>query len=481
MSDLNVALVFRANDQASGAITRLSQKLKGLSDRSGLTEVAKKAGIVGDRFGGVIKQAGLLAVAGGGVLGLVSRAVVTTAAEFEKFGAILETTEGSAEGARKALDWVSEFAAKTPFELAEVTDNFVKLRAYGLDPTTGLLRTLGDTAAAMGKPLSQAVEAIADAVTGENERLKEFGIKASKAGNKIIYEYTQNGVQMQKVAQRSNRAMIQATLEGIFNAKYAGAMEKMSNTWGGMVSNLSDQWTRFVNMVAAAGVFDFLKGKLQGFLAEVDRMAADGTLQALAQTIGDNLVTGLKAAWQAFSELLELLKTGWTWLNDIKDVFGSWKPILVAVAAVIAGPLLAAIVSLGTAVIGLSTALAATPIGLIAAGLAGLVTAAVLLYEKWDWVAKQLTAIWDGLVAKVQPLINAVTGAFGAIGRLFGSAAPASPSAADNAPQAASAKPSFSGQVDVRLAGAPKGSRVENLQARSSPGLDVDLGMMMVP
>ena len=32
----------------------------------------------------------------------------------------------------------------------------------------------------MGKPVLQAVEAISDAITGENERLKEFGIKGSK-------------------------------------------------------------------------------------------------------------------------------------------------------------------------------------------------------------------------------------------------------------------------------------------------------------
>jgi predicted phage-related tail protein len=44
----------------------------------------------------------------------------------------------------------------------------------------------------MGKPLMQTVEAIADAMTGQNERLKEFGIKAEaiKGTNRIIYEYT---------------------------------------------------------------------------------------------------------------------------------------------------------------------------------------------------------------------------------------------------------------------------------------------------
>ena len=113
-----------------------------------------------------------------------------TAAEFECFESILETVEGSSKKAEQSMGWISNFAAKTPFDLDEVTDAFVKLRAYGMDPRHGLLRTLGDTSAAKGKPLDQAVEAIADAVTGENESLKEYGLKGHVDGNTITYEFT---------------------------------------------------------------------------------------------------------------------------------------------------------------------------------------------------------------------------------------------------------------------------------------------------
>ena len=116
-----------------------------------------------------------------------------TASDFERYQTILETVEGSSRKAQRSMDWISRFAVKTPFELDQVTDAFVKLRAYGLDPTGGLLRSLGDAASAMGKPIMQAVEAIADAVTGENERLKEFGVKARTKGDTITYEYTFKG------------------------------------------------------------------------------------------------------------------------------------------------------------------------------------------------------------------------------------------------------------------------------------------------
>lgn len=45
----------------------------------------------------------------------------------------------------------------------------------------------------MGKDLGQAVEAIADAVNGENERLKEFGIRSKKQGETFTYTYTLDG------------------------------------------------------------------------------------------------------------------------------------------------------------------------------------------------------------------------------------------------------------------------------------------------
>ena len=98
----------------------------------------------------------------------------TTASDFEKYGATLETIEGNSTKAKESLKWIGEFAKQTPYELDQVTEAFVQMRAYGLDPTNGSLKSLGDAASAMNKPIIQAVEEMADAMTGENERLKEF-------------------------------------------------------------------------------------------------------------------------------------------------------------------------------------------------------------------------------------------------------------------------------------------------------------------
>ena len=57
---------------------------------------------------------------------------------------------------------------------------FTKLVALGLNPSQRAMESYGNTAAAMGKDLSQMIEAVADAATGEFERLKEFGIKSKR-------------------------------------------------------------------------------------------------------------------------------------------------------------------------------------------------------------------------------------------------------------------------------------------------------------
>ena len=113
------------------------------------------------------------------------------------------------------------FAVKTPFELEQVTGAFVKLRSDGMDPTRGLLRTLGDAATAAGKPLMRAVEAMTGAVTGDNQGLEDFGIEARAAeGGKVRYEYEVGGETKIAEAMAADGAQSRQVLGGILDAKY---------------------------------------------------------------------------------------------------------------------------------------------------------------------------------------------------------------------------------------------------------------------
>jgi phage tail tape-measure protein len=112
---------------------------------------------------------------------------------FQTFGAVLKTALGSTGAAQSSMKMIQDFAAKTPFSVEELTSAYVKLVNRGFRPTKEEMTKLGDLASSTGKSFDQLVEAILDAETGEFERLKGFGVKASKHGNQVIFTF--KGVQ----------------------------------------------------------------------------------------------------------------------------------------------------------------------------------------------------------------------------------------------------------------------------------------------
>lgn len=238
--------------------------------------------------------------------------VVSVSAKLEGFRAALTTITGSAEGADKALAWVKEFGAKTPYELEQVNAAFVKLSAYGLDAQKQL-GTLGDTAAAMGKPLEDAVEMMADAVTGEFERLKEFGIRSKTVGDEVTFTWMQNGQEMEKTVKKTAGA-IEDGLLGILEGRFKGSMEGFSQTWSGMWSNLKDAYTLFIAEIGEAGFFDSMKADLESVLALIAKWKADGSMAEWATRISDALtgtINLLKQVVTFFAPIVEhVLKLG---------------------------------------------------------------------------------------------------------------------------------------------------------------------------
>src|SRR3546814_15278397 len=126
---------------------------------------------------------------------------------------------GSTEAATAAFNQIKRFAASTPFDLKQVTTAFVKLKALGLDPSEAALESYGNTASAMGKSLNDFIEAVADASTGEFERLKEFGIKAKSEGDKVTFTF--RGV---ATTVRRNAEDIEQYIQRIGNVPFAGAL-----------------------------------------------------------------------------------------------------------------------------------------------------------------------------------------------------------------------------------------------------------------
>lgn len=217
--------------------------------------------------------------------------LVASQRNFDKLNSGLITMTGSAENAGKAFQVLQQFAKETPYGLNQAVEGFTKLVALGLNPSKEALISYGNTAAAMGKDLNQMIEAVADASTGEFERLKEFGIKASQQGDKVSFTF--QGV---TTTVKKNSEEIQQYLLNIGNTNFAGAMEVRSQTLDGALSSLQDTVDGLALSVAQSGFGDML--------AEQARSAEDAI-----QSLTDMIASG---------ELIGTLKD---WANVIDDSF----------------------------------------------------------------------------------------------------------------------------------------------------------------
>lgn len=406
--------VFAVIDRVTAPLRKLQRSFRPI--KMAFKDISESSSRVTSALAGIAAPiAAVFGAAGLGSVAAIGSKVIGTSAEFEKFQTVLETLEGSSAKAKASMDWVQTFAAKTPYDLASTTDAFVKLKAYGIDPQAGALKSAGDAAAAMGKPLEGAVEALADAMTGENERLKEFGITASTAGDQITYRWQENGKAMVAVADKNSKAMIQSTIEGIWNGRFGGAMDKLSGTWDGMWSNLQDTFTKFFKMIGDAGVFDMLKGELKGLLDTFSAMEADGSLKALALAISTGLVDAFKElkSWVMAVDWRGVwadLKGFGTAVIGVISALGGLKGVAIIFGVLFATSAVTSVLSLGMALVsfgamiipmlaGAGTAfmgllVAMGPIGWIIAGIAA---AGVALYANWDTVGPWFAELWKSI------------------------------------------------------------------------------------
>lgn len=188
-------------------------------------------------LGGII--AGAFAV--GSVVSF-GKAVIDITAEFQKFEAVLTNTLGSKSAAKVALNDIQDFAAKTPFSVSELTNAFVKLANSGFKPTTDEMRKLGDVASSTGKTFDMLAEAIIDAQTGEFERLKEFGIRARKEGDKVQFMFKGVATEADFTNESiRNYILSLGDLQGV-----SGSMAAISKTLGGQISNLGDTYDQML-------------------------------------------------------------------------------------------------------------------------------------------------------------------------------------------------------------------------------------------
>lgn len=239
------------------------------------------------------------------------------ATQFESLEAQLKTATGSAENAKVAFEALQDFAKQTPYDLAQSTEAFIKLVNLGLTPSERALRSYGDTASAMGQSLSDMVNAVSRATTGEFMPLKTFGIKAAQEADGLAFTF--RGVKT--IVQNSAKDIENYFIE-LGEKNFTGAMAERMKTLEGLISNLGDAWDFMFASIAKAGASDLMKKIINeaiSAITELTGMIASGELPAYFEAaaikiesivggLSDTFISFKNSVQDAFDQLPEVVK-----------------------------------------------------------------------------------------------------------------------------------------------------------------------------
>jgi hypothetical protein len=237
------------------------------------------------------------------------RNFVQTSMQFEAVKVRLNAMFGSADRGTQAFEAFNKVAATTPFTLTDVVEAGAALKAFGTNAEE-MIKPTADLAAFMGVTATEAAQALGRAFAGgagAADILRERGILQLVRDFKGIED-------LSKLTLPEFRQALEDTLldpaSGI-----AGATDALSKTMTGMVSNLSDSFTRM-----SAGIGDLInfKGAIQGlssvfstfanFLAEVNKTNVD-KLKEVNKALGIEIKDdALEKSAEALESRMQILK-----------------------------------------------------------------------------------------------------------------------------------------------------------------------------
>jgi tape measure domain-containing protein len=313
---------------------------------------ASLANIEGDlqRLDGKTKSiaasTGTLRTAIAGLTGVISAgAIISTIVEYERLEKTLQAVEGSAGGARVALDAIKGLAQNSPFQVTQLTESYIKLKAFGLDPLDGTMQALIDQSSKLGgsqETLNGIVLAVGQAyakqkLQGEEIlQLVERGVPVWDLLSKALGKTAAELQSMSEKGQLGRREI--ALLIQEIGGESAGAALEQMDTLGGVLSNLQDAAANFAAALGEAGLSRILKSvaNLLNYLATEGKGVAGTLLPILtgliaARTLGP-IFTTIGASAIAMARNFTIAGTAAAGLRGVLSLLGGPVGLVIGVA-----------------------------------------------------------------------------------------------------------------------------------------------------
>lgn len=244
----------------------------------------KQAIKIGDALVGAFALGGAAMTAGIVVASaFLTRQLIRINSEMEQFEVSLKTTLGSLTAAKKEMAGIVQFAKETPYQIRQITDAVVRLRAYSMDADKWL-EPLGNAASAFGRDITDAVEMAADAQMGMFRRALSYGIR---------------GEDVRNIAKQAGIPFGDALLQ-VINERFEGGMLLQSKTLRGIWSNIQD--SLYISFYEATKpIYGIIKQQIQILFDYLGSKEGQTRLQQLVNVMTDMLGRIISAAKAAFT------------------------------------------------------------------------------------------------------------------------------------------------------------------------------------
>lgn len=342
--------------------------------------------------------------------------MIEAAAEVKASGAQFEQTFGDLQGeASAALDRVGKSTGILKTRLQDSASGiYAFAKASGADSAEAMklmetaLMATADSAAYYDKSLEESAETLQSFLKGNFANDAALGLSAT--------EFTRNAKAAELFGKKYNDLTEiqkqQTLLQMVVDAQKAsgafGQASREADGWANVQGNLNESWKQFKANVGTP----FLEALIPVIQSVTDK------LSSLSESID----------WQAFRDgvgkAVDTLVTGFGWIVDHGDTIiailagivagiAAFKVVVIVQTAVAAfTALTTAIKSVGLAQAALNVIMAANPIGLIVAAIAGLVTAFVVLWNKSEKFRDFWKGLWEEIKKTVEKYIGAVVNFF---------------------------------------------------------------------
>lgn len=249
--------------------------------------------------------------AGSGILntfGAIAGKVVSTGSDFESFRITLNAMYGDARKTEQQISKLVDFAAKSPFEVADVKDLLITLKSQGID---AFEQMKGSTSGVRQETLAWIGDLMAFKPDIPVQRWKLALQNYIGSGESKILRNVLDMGDIENVIGHG----ISETVEGRMNdiieivekANIQGLMTNLFGTWQQSLSNFEDQITKVFLNIADSGAYETLKSSLVTLTSVLSDMT-DVELKNFAKVMADafNMITvPLKMVAEAVAKLLK--------------------------------------------------------------------------------------------------------------------------------------------------------------------------------